>query len=395
MNDPKTNKSQHRSKFENSKKPSQSESKDKYGFISKTKKKETFKQCSILNYVVSQKRGTEKEAKNDEIPENEKDVQKSKNKSKDRGKSKNKNNEAVYVKKVVSKSKSNNNNSKLSEINSFDNINNIKKLKDEMSSKESVNNSDDKIEIDKNIDSMNYKSDDEGKKADNNLSQIANKNFNETLFDYKKYNLMNNPRKRKQDFDYELKKTKKLKDMSIKKKKKGWIKKTFIEKEKKEKEKEDKIDNKIFLPNKKNQKNANSLNVINEEESTKKSGIKNNYFSDNKKEEEKENENENDFSELNMFNKMFKRSQDDFGIDLLSKSSHVMNERSHIINDNETDNIISKYSDVKLKSKNENLIGKDINDQNWRNNNNDDENEIKINEDININNKPRKYHKNK
>ena len=40
----------------------------------------------------------------------------------------------------------------------------------------------------------------------------------------------NNPRKRKHDLDQELKKTKNLKDMSIKRKKKGWIKKIFIDK---------------------------------------------------------------------------------------------------------------------------------------------------------------------
>ena len=201
---------------------------------------------------------------------------------------------------------------------------------------------------------------------------------------------MNNPRKRKQEFDYELKKTKKLKDISMKKKKKGWIKKSFIENEQKEKENEEKNDNKIILQNKKNKNkiNMNNLNVINEEESNKKNEIKNNYYSDNKKEEEKEDENENDYSELNMFNKMFKRSQDDFGIDLLS-TSHAMNERNNIINDSETDNIISKYSDVKLRSRNAN-IEKDINCQNWKNNNNDDENEIKLDEDINVNNKGRK-----
>ena len=414
MNESKPNKSKHKNKVENNKKQSQSESKDKNGFISKTKKKETFKQCSILNYVVSQKRETqneaekekEKETKKDENLENKKDVQKSKNKNKskdrnnDRSKSKSKG--ILYVKKIVSKSKSKIINSKLSKRYSIDNINSIKtndvkRPNNEMSSKESLNNSNDKIVIDNKNDKDKGKDndDDDGdneKKVENNLSQIANKNFNETLFDYKKYNLMNNPRKRKQEFNYELKKTKQLKDISMKKKKKGWIKKTFAEKEKKEKENEEKNDNKIVLQNKKNKnkKNVNNLNVINEEESTKKSEIKNNYFSDNKKEEEKENENknENDYSELNMFNKMFKRSQDDFDIDLLS-TSNVMNERNNIINDNETDNIINKYSDVKLRSKNAN-IEKDINYQNWKNNNNDDENEIILDEDINVNNKGRK-----
>jgi len=409
LNESKPNKSKHKNKVENNKKQSQSESKDENGFISKTKKKETFKQCSILNYVVSQKRETqeEKEIKKDENLENKKDIQKCKNKSKDRNndndRSKSKSKGGLYVKKIVSKSKSKIINSKLSKRNTIDNIRNnntnaIKISNDEMSSKESVNNSNDKITIDNNKnndDNKKDKGDDEddgnnGKKADNNLSQIANKNFNETLFDYKKYNLMNNPRKRKQEFDYELKKTKKLKDISMKKKKKGWIKKSFIEKEQKEKGNEEKNDNKIILQNKKNKNkiNMNNLNVINEEESNKKNEIKNNYYSDNKKEEEKEDENENDYSELNMFNKMFKRSQDDFGIDLLS-TSHAMNERNNIINDSETDNIISKYSDVKLRSRNAN-IEKDINYQNWKNNNNDDENEIKLDEDINVNNKGRK-----
>ena len=414
MNESKPNKSKHKNKVENNKKQSQSESKDKNGFISKTKKKETFKQCSILNYVVSQKRETqneaekekEKETKKDENLENKKDVQKSKNKNKskdrnnDRSKSKSKG--ILYVKKIVSKSKSKIINSKLSKRYSIDNINSIKtndvkKPNDVLSSKESLNNSNDKIAIDNknDKDKGKYNDDDDGdneKNVDNNLSQISNKNFNETLFDYKKYNLMNNPRKRKQEFNYELKKTKQLKDISMKKKKKGWIKKTFVDKEKKEKENEEKNDNKIVLQNKKNKnkKNVNNLNIINEEESTKKSEIKNNYFSDNKKEEEKENENknENDYSELNKFNKMFKRSQDDFDIDLLS-TSNVMNERNNIINDSETDNIINKYSDVKLRSRNAN-IEKDINYQNWKNNNNDDENEIILDEDINVNNKGRK-----
>ena len=44
--------------------------------------------------------------------------------------------------------------------------------------------------------------------------------------------MTNNPHKRRFDFDEELKKTKKLKDMSIRKKKKGWIKKTFVDNEK-------------------------------------------------------------------------------------------------------------------------------------------------------------------
>ena len=416
MNESKPNKSKHKNKVENNKKQSQSESKEKNGFISKTKKKETFKQCSILNYVVSQKREAqneaekekEKETKKDENLENKKNVQKSKNKNKNKSKdrnndrSKSKSKGILYVKKIVSKSKSKIINSKLSKRYSIDNINSIKtndvkKPNDEMSSKESLNNSNDKILIDNKNDKDKGKNndDDDGdneKNVDNNLSQIANKNFNETLFDYKKYNLMNNPRKRKQEFNYELKKTKQLKDISMKKKKKGWIKKTFVDKEKKEKENEEKNDNKIVLQNKKNKnknkKNMNNLNVINEEESTKKSEIKNNYFSDNKKEEENENKNENDYSELNMFNKMFKRSQDDFDIDLLS-TSNVMNERNNIINDSETDNIINKYSDVKLRSRNAN-IEKDINYQNWKNNNNDDENEIILDEDINVNNKGRK-----
>ena len=171
----------------------------------------------------------------------------------------------------------------------------------------------------------------------------------------------NNPRKRKNDLDQELKKTKILKDMSIKRKKKGWIKKIFIDKEKNTNE-----NNKKLNINNKNNKNKLNINI---------------------NEEVKQDESDNEFGELNMFNKMFKRSQDDFGIELInnkeSKKSIINN---NVGNDNNNDNNfnISKYREY-LKSKNPN-IELIINNE---------ENNLKFLEDININNKGQKIKKRK
>ena len=138
------------------------------------------------------------------------------------------------------------------------------------------------------------------------------KNFNETLFDYKQYSLINNnPIKKKTEFEKELKETKKSKDLSMKKKKKCWIKIGLIKKEKKNSELEN--EEKIYL-SKQNQKSKNILNnlkIINEEESTKKMNEINS--------EEKNEENEFDFnSHINKCTQIYKKSQDDFNIDLMN-----------------------------------------------------------------------------
>ena len=189
----------------------------------------------------------------------------------------------------------------------------------------------------------------------------------------------NNPRKRKNDLDQELKKTKILKDMSIKRKKKGWIKKIFIDKEKNTNENNKKLN--INNKNNKNKLTLSNLNIINEEESNKKT-INLNI---NINEEVKQDESDNEFGELNMFNKMFKRSQDDFGIELInnkeSKKSIINNNTD---NDNDNNFNISKYREY-LKSKNPN-IELIINNE---------ENNLKFLEDININNKGKKIKKRK
>ena len=165
--------------------------------------------------------------------------------------------------------------------------------KKKISSKQSMNS----------INSNKSYDDDNKNIEEKKLSQIYHKNFNETLFDYKRYSLLNNnPRKRKSEFDYELKEIKKIKDMSMKKKKKGWIKKTFIDKEKNKND--DNINsNKLLIPNLNSKKNNNinlsNLNTINEEESNKKSSLKKDQILPQRKEEEKEEE--TDLSELNQF----------------------------------------------------------------------------------------------
>ena len=178
-----------------------------------------------------------------------------------------------------------------------------------------------------------------------NLSQKSSKNFNETLFNYKEYSLINNnPIKKKVQFECELKETKKMKDISIRQQRKKWIKKDSIKKE---------ININIFenktkaLFSKQNEKSKNifgELNIILEEESnkkfTQKIGIE--HGTDHKKEKEE------DETDLNSDLIKSKKSQDDFNIDL--GNSNNTNRASDVF--------IEKYKHY-LKNKN-NKKNKDI-----------------------------------
>ena len=171
-----------------------------------------------------------------------------------------------------------------------------------------------------------------------NLSKISKKNFNETLFDYKQYSLMNNnPIKKKSEFEKELKKTKKLKDMSMKKKKKLWIKINLLEKENDNNEFQN--DKKIYLSKQNKKSKIINLNSINEEDSYQK-GNKELEFGTESTEKDKD---DNIDLNGNFFNydKKVKKSQDDFGIDLLNKKSL----------DKESNVFIGKYKQF-LKNKN-------------------------------------------
>ena len=234
----------------------------------------------------------------------------------------------------------------------------------------------------------NINNNEEKNKSNINLSQISNKNFNETLFDYKRYSFLNNnPHKRKSEFDEDLKNLKKAKDLLIKIKKKGWIKKTFINKEKSNGDKKD--ENKIMIDKIDNNKNScklssklnfTNLNIINEEESNKKVNNKNglnNLLNNNEEEKKDDSDSENDYGEINMFNKIFKKSQDDFGVNLVkekeSKKSFKCSNSSFSI---------SKFRDY-LKNKNpgyDQSLGGEIEEFNT----NKRENELKFIEDKNI-----------
>lgn len=294
------------------------EDENKYRFISKDKRK-TQTQSSILNYVISSKNQNinRKSDKNEEslnISKNKNDIIVN-------------NNKVPYIKKIVSKNKK----EIESKIKKEENENKVEKEKEELRNKK------------------------------NNLHQADNKNFNETLFDYKKYSIMNNnPRKRKSDFYEELKKIKERKDNSIKRKRKGWIRKTFIEKNKNNNE-----NKKIINKNKK--MNLIELDIIKEDESNSKN-------INNRIEESKEEEKENEYYDLNTFNKKFKRSQDDFEVELISES-----ERKRNIKDNSSFNM-SKYRQY-LKEIEKNIDNKIEYNNNIVNNN---ENELKLIEDINV-----------
>ena len=151
-----------------------------------------------------------------------------------------------------------------------------------------------------------------------NLSKISKKNFNETLFDYKQYSLMNNnPIKKKSEFEKELKKTKKLKDMSMKKKKKLWIKINLLEKENDNNEFQN--DKKIYLSKQNQKSKIINLNSINEEDSYKK-GNQELEFGTESTEKDKDDKTDLNGNFFN-YDKKVKKSQDDFGIDLLNKKS--------------------------------------------------------------------------
>ena len=171
-----------------------------------------------------------------------------------------------------------------------------------------------------------------------NLSKISKKNFNETLFDYKQYSLMNNnPIKKKSEFEKELKKTKKLKDMSMKKKKKLWIKINLLEKENDNNEFQN--DKKIYLSKQNQKSKIINLNSINEEDSYKK-GNQELEFGTESTEKDKDDKTDLNGNFFN-YDKKVKKSQDDFGIDLLNKKSL----------DKESNVFIGKYKQY-LKNKN-------------------------------------------
>ena len=119
----------------------------------------------------------------------------------------------------------------------------------------------------------------------------------------------NNPLKRKSEFYEDLEKVRKRKDNSIKKKKKGWIKKVFIDKDKIQND----INNKQNIITIKEEKSKWDIRNINEIDET----------SFNNVEEKKEEEKEYDFNDLNIFKNTYKRSQDDFDIAIRSNNIDI------------------------------------------------------------------------
>ena len=179
----------------------------------------------------------------------------------------------------------------------------------------------------------------QNEKSSKDLSQMSKKNFNETLYDYKQYSLINNdPIKKKYEFEKELKKTKKLKDMSMKKKKKLWIKIDLMEKEKNNNDLNN--DKKIYLSKPTQKSKIIELDPINEEENNKKENQEMNFGTDSR---ERNDEEETDLnSNLIKYNQIYKKSQDDFNIDLMNKNKSK---------NNEGDIFIGKYRQY-LKNKN-------------------------------------------
>ena len=230
---------------------------------------------------------------------------------KDEGKS-NKNRKKIkspYVKKNISKEKSkiDKNIFNTKEVSKENN-----KIKRDLpkSEKNQINNiQNNKESKEKNI---------QPEKPSYNLSQMSTKNFNETLFDYKQYSLMNNnPIKKKAEFEKELKKTKKLKDISMKKKKKLWIKRDLLDKE--QKNNETKEEKKIYLSKQNQKSKIINLNIINEESTNKKTNQ--GLVLGNKYKGKNDDDDETDLSsDLINNNKIYKRSQDDFDIDLANKN---------------------------------------------------------------------------
>ena len=318
-------------------KKSKNESKDKkinnIDFISKNKlKKET--QSSILNYFHSSQNDNKSinnnKSKKDEhiINFNFENIKVDEKKNKGI-----KDIKSHYMKKNANKEKQKktkiDKDSKLDKKETKDN--------EEIVQEKKINNES------KNQEIINKNNNEEEPKV--NLSQKSSKNFNETLFNYKEYSLINNnPIKKKVQFECELKETKKMKDISIRQQRKKWIKKDSIKKE---------ININIFenktkaLFSKQNEKSKNifgELNIILEEESnkkfTQKIGIE--HGTDHKKEKEE------DETDLNSDLIKSKKSQDDFNIDL--GNSNNTNRASDVF--------IEKYKHY-LKNKN-NKKNKDI-----------------------------------
>lgn len=259
---------------------------------------------------------------------------------------------SIYVKKSISKEKNVNINiTKDSKLNKNETKNNIK------NNEKNINkdNESKKNEINK---------ENKEEKRTYDLSQMSTKNFNETLFDYKEYSLINNnPIKKKAEFEKELKKTKKSKDISMKNTKKRWIKKDLIKKEIRFNEFENKTKALLSKQNEKSKNIFDNLNIIEEEESNKKL---NHELGLRTKGKERNEEEETDITnDLNKFNNnIYKKSQDDFDIDLINKNNHVNDI------DNISDEFLKKYKQL-LKNKN-NKRKKDIinNKKNYESENN-------------------------
>ena len=308
---------------------------DNINFISKNKKNKNGTQSSILNYFNSNKNDVSKtlettQNKKDEHIinfnfENIKQERKSNKSRKDV-----KDIKSVYIKKNISKEKI-----KKNIINSISKEKNVgvneKKRNDHLIQEKNKNI------INKSKKNGEAKEINPNEKPSNDLSQMSTKNFKETLFDYKQYSLINNnPIKKKIEFEQELKKTKKLKDMSMKKKKKLWIKIDLMEKDKNDSLNEGKTY--LSKPNQKSK--IIELNSIDEEDDNKKENEEIDLGTESR---EKNDEDETDLSSnLIKYNQIYKKSQDDFNIELNHKN------RS---NNNEGDIFIGKYKQY-LKNKN-------------------------------------------
>ena len=145
--------------------------------------------------------------------------------------------------------------------------------------------------------------------------------------------------------------------------KKRWIKKDLIKKEIRFNEFENKTKALLSKQNEKSKNIFDDLNIIEEEESNKKL---NHELGLRTKGKERNEEEETDITnDLNKFNNnIYKKSQDDFDIDLINKNNHVNDI------DNISDEFLKKYKQL-LKNKN-NKRKKDIinNKKNYESENN-------------------------
>ena len=223
-------------------------------------------------------------------------------------------------------------------------------------------------------------------------NQSESGNFNQVLFDYKNYeDNQQNPIKRKNDLEIDIKVTKNEKEYIPKQKKKGWIIKDSNKSSQTIQQNENNSKNKLLLGIINEEKNEDSLNKkLNNENKNKEKSISVSINENKIQTNKKENNNDNNLNNLIADDKDIKKvsQQDSFDLDFNSNvesKDKIYNFNNNLtINQKNDKETLSKYQEY-LKYKNNKIKNESNSNPKLNNeNNNNYELEIKTLEDNKI-----------